>query len=271
MSLPKFPKNTSPLVVNSHPRSGTHLLIDLLRRQYKECAIKKTWDRGLDDLYFSIEGLLDAKADIDKIEKKGLRVLASCEAPLVKYHCYSEGLLKIKFPDWMHYLSKCKSIYIYRNLYDVLCSTYIYMQSFENAGKGVSLSAFIRQPFANSPNRVHFWLNEVQHQRSRTSNLMLSYEDIIDNTESVLDQLDVFLSLKSIRYVPLLPPKTYNKWKIRWQRLFSSYPNNTAILASHNGITKLNSDTAFSKQDLNFINDMAGSTLTDLGYPIKNK
>ena len=52
-----FPKDKQPIVVSSHPRSGTHLCIDLLRRQYKACNIPKTLDRGLDDLYFSIEGL----------------------------------------------------------------------------------------------------------------------------------------------------------------------------------------------------------------------
>ena len=270
MSVLNFPKNAQPVVVNSHPRSGTHLCIDFLRRQYDQCTIKKTWNKDTDDLYFSIEGLLDASANVKSVARKGLRVLKSCEAPIVKYHCYSEGTLNVKFPEWMDYLSQSKSIYIYRNIYEVLCSTYIYMQTFENPGKGVSLSEFIRQPFSGAPDRVSFWVNEVNHQRFQKKTLMLSYEDIIYKTEVVLDQLDAYLGFESKRRLPLLPPKTYNIWNMRWQRLFSSYPNNTAILASYNGITKLYPDKAFSKDDLNFINGFAESTLLDLGYTTKS-
>ncbi|MDP5081568.1 MAG: sulfotransferase domain-containing protein, partial [Winogradskyella sp.] len=179
MSIVEFTQNCAPIVINSHPRSGTHLLIDFLRRNYSECAIKKTWNKSLDDLYFSIEGLLDTKAKIENVNSKGLRVLASCQAPIIKYHCYSESILKENFPDWMDYLATAKSIYVYRNLYEVLCSTYIYMQTFDNIGKGVTLSEFIRQRFAGSPNRVAFWVNEINRKRNQKNNLFLSYEEII--------------------------------------------------------------------------------------------
>ena len=84
MSIVEFTMKRGPIVINSHPRSGTHLLIDFLRRNYNECAIKKTWNKSLDDSYFSIEGLLDTKANIENVNRKGLRVLASCQSPIIK-------------------------------------------------------------------------------------------------------------------------------------------------------------------------------------------
>lgn len=271
MSIVEILENSNPIVVNSHPRSGTHLLIDFLRRQYAECAIKKTWNRGLDDLYFSIEGLLDDRADSLKVEQKGLRILASCKSPLVKYHCYSESTLEERFPDWMDYLAKAKSIYVYRNLYDVLCSTYIYMQTFENSGKGVSLSEFIRQPFARSTNRVAFWVNEINKKKTQKNTLLISYETIVSQPDKVLDTLDAYLGMHAKRLEPMLPPKTYNKWNMRWQRLFSRYPHNTAILASSNGTSKLKPQSAFSADDFSFINTIAATTMVSLGYQVMVK
>src|SRR4051794_27731921 len=40
-----------PVVVASHPRSGTHLLIDLLRRQFPACASWKYPLERMDRLY----------------------------------------------------------------------------------------------------------------------------------------------------------------------------------------------------------------------------
>ncbi|OMP31775.1 sulfotransferase domain-containing protein [Mangrovimonas sp. DI 80] len=268
MSTPLFPKDRQPIVVTSHPRSGTHLCIDFLRRHYKECTIPNTFDRGLDDLYFSIEGLLDTKTDIQKVEKKGVRVLNSCSSPLVKYHGYSERVLREKYPFWMDYLSKGKMIYIYRNIYEVLCSKYIYMQTFENDGKGVGLSTFIRQPFAGATTRVDFWVREVNRFLLDRNVLTLSYESIISKPAEVLNLLDEFLEMESSRNEPLLPPKTNHRLKLHWQRFFYRYPDNTAILASHKGVHKLNPNSAFSKEDLIFINGIASETLKLLNYPI---
>ena len=46
-----------PVIVASHPRSGTHLLMDTLRRQFKACRSWKWPGERLDRLYCSVDEL----------------------------------------------------------------------------------------------------------------------------------------------------------------------------------------------------------------------
>lgn len=263
-----FPKDKQVITVNSHPRSGTHLCIDFLRRQYSECQIKKTFNKRLDDLYFPFEVLLSEHQDLEHNKKRALETFRSCSHPIVKFHGYSEPLLTHRFPEWMEFINQGKTIYVYRNLYKVMCSTYIYMQTFENAGKGVNIHEFIRQPFASAANRIQFWVDEIKRFKERENIMMLSYEEILKSPEKVLGKLDSFLGLTSLKKSPMLPPKTNNIWNIRWQRYFSSNPDNTAILASHKGIHNLDPKIVFTEDDVKWIKSIAGDTLTKLNYSL---
>ena len=49
--------NSKPIIVFSHRRSGTHLLIDLLRKQFKECQSWKYPGEPIDCLYLTMESL----------------------------------------------------------------------------------------------------------------------------------------------------------------------------------------------------------------------
>ncbi len=40
-----------PILIASHPRSGTHLTIDLLRKQFLECQSSKRLGEPLDKIY----------------------------------------------------------------------------------------------------------------------------------------------------------------------------------------------------------------------------
>jgi len=52
-------KAGSPILVISHPRSGTHLTIDFLRRQFEECQSYKYPFESQSHLYLPIEGFLE--------------------------------------------------------------------------------------------------------------------------------------------------------------------------------------------------------------------
>ena len=55
--MSKFLSVGKPVVVASHPRSGTHLTLDLLRKQFPACASYKLPAQPLDRLYFALEAL----------------------------------------------------------------------------------------------------------------------------------------------------------------------------------------------------------------------
>ena len=44
-----------PILIASHPRSGTHLTIDLLRKQFQECQSYKRLGEPFDRLYLALE------------------------------------------------------------------------------------------------------------------------------------------------------------------------------------------------------------------------
>lgn len=46
-----------PIIVASHPRSGTHLTMDLLRKQFPACVTYKLPTQPLDRLYLALEAL----------------------------------------------------------------------------------------------------------------------------------------------------------------------------------------------------------------------
>lgn len=262
----------NPIVVKSHPRSGTHLCIDTLRRQFRSCRIYNDPFKRLDNLYFSIEELLDPKANNQFVYEKGIKIIQSCEMPIIKYHCYSEKTILSKHPFWADIINDSKQIYVYRNFYHVICSTYVYMQTFENIGKGVSLSNFIRQPFAQSDNRVQFWVDELKNEISKDStNLCLKYEDFIAEPQDILLKLSNLLGREPEKISPVLPPKTNSRLRMKFNEYFHPNPPNTAILAEWNGKSKLIPRDEFTHEDLSFIENIAGPMLTALGYPILTK
>ncbi|MEL7088470.1 MAG: hypothetical protein AAGL98_08540, partial [Planctomycetota bacterium] len=53
--LARYPHR--PLVIMSHERSGTHLNIDLFRKQFEECGVWKWPGQALSRLYLSLESI----------------------------------------------------------------------------------------------------------------------------------------------------------------------------------------------------------------------
>jgi len=78
-----FP-DVRPIIVASHPRSGTHLLIDTLRRQFAKCRSWKWPGERLDRLYCNIDELNGTRELLH--EKKAVDILRRVERPIVKTH-----------------------------------------------------------------------------------------------------------------------------------------------------------------------------------------
>ena len=62
-----------PILIASHPRSGTHLTIDFLRRQFSPCSSWKHWGESLDNLYLPLEAITAQQKGIS-IEKAGINL-----------------------------------------------------------------------------------------------------------------------------------------------------------------------------------------------------
>ena len=74
-----------PIVIASHPRSGTHLTIDLLRKQFAECKSWKMPGELLDRLYFALESFAPKFNPLS--ESAALNILQRATRPIIKTHC----------------------------------------------------------------------------------------------------------------------------------------------------------------------------------------
>jgi hypothetical protein len=86
-----------PVVIASHPRSGTHLTIDLIRKQFYEYQSWKYPGESTQNLYLDLGRLLPKhKRRIDS--SKAVKLLQRSERPIIKtyslphFNQYSEEL-----------------------------------------------------------------------------------------------------------------------------------------------------------------------------------
>lgn len=119
------------IVVASHPRSGTHLTIDLLRKQFDICAAKKRLGAPLDRLYLALEALTAPNQPLS--EKTAIEILQKTSRPLIKTHAdVNLSHLTSDFSNWQRWLqSKGDYIYVFRDGRDVICSLHLFMQSYD--------------------------------------------------------------------------------------------------------------------------------------------
>ncbi len=265
MACQSPPSNCRPVVVGSHPRSGTHLLIDALRRQFEECQTWKWPGERLDRLYCNVDemgggGLLDAET--------ARRILGRADRPVVKTHAWPgyqdtflgsqpEGLAS----DWVEWLDRQGTIfYIYRDGRDVLCSYQLFRQKFDPDAEG-PLGAFIRQE-EEGTNRVRRWVKHVRSWLSVPNVHAVQFERLLDQPETVIQDLADELELDPTWREPLLPRPFQSIWESRWARLVLMQPESTAII---NG-TRQQWQDVFSADDRQFFQREAGDVLIDLGY-----
>lgn len=79
-----------PIVVLSHPRSGTHLMIDGLRHFFRETYLKQRFNQPVHDLYMNLDRLDDAHPYAVRPEAIRRRFEHATQRVIVKTHCAVE-------------------------------------------------------------------------------------------------------------------------------------------------------------------------------------
>ena len=255
-----------PILVASHPRSGTHLTIDFLRRQFSPCSSWKHWGESLDNLYLPLEAIADQEKGISI--PKSLDILSRAKRPIIKTHSDPQlSHLTIDYSEiqlWIKHQSD--RIYLIRDGRDVLCSLHLFMQSFQPETR-CPLSIFIRQKI-NQYNRVRIWANHIKAWLNEPNVIFLKFEDLIQDPELVIHLLSERLNLHPQYVYPLLPKSPRNIWESRWNRLIKKRPESTAIIGYYKGQKTLDWKKHFTTEDLDFFNKEAGDLLNQLGYKL---
>lgn len=254
------------VVVATHPRSGTHLTIDLLRKQFPECQGWLWFGETLHHLYLDLDHLARDCSPCKSL-KKAKRLLERSERPVVKTHSLPSmdrfrGRKK-RFADRL--LNTATVIYVVRDGRDVLCSTHVWVKQ-RNQEARCSLSSFLRQE-VNGRSRVEAWAHHVRTWSEFYGGHIIRFEDIVEQPRTMIAQLGDILGLDPQFEHPYLPRKLKRGGRLAayWRRLTRQFES-TAILGRYNDEEPRDWRTAFSLEDRHFFHQKAGDQLIEMGY-----
>ena len=264
LKLTKFKNIGKPIIIASHPRSGTHLTIDLFRKQFAECQSWKMPGEPLDRLYFALESFAPIHSPLS--EDVALNILSRAKRPIIKTHADPNfSYLSSSKQPWIDWLREEADIYyIYRDGRSVLCSLHLFMQSYDPKTR-CSFSEFIRQQ-QNGYSRIKIWAEHIKAWKKQPDVKTLRFEDITKYTNLIINKIRQDLNLSLLYNKPLLPVKFDNIWHSRWTRLAKKRSESTAILGYYRHQKVKKWQQVFSLEDRKFFHEEAGDILIDLGY-----
>jgi len=255
------------LVVASHERSGTHLLIDTLRRNFRACRARPMPGRNPHRwLYFSLDRLAPDHPR-PATTREADAALARATRPLVKTHMLPGfdrlnpgGLAWVKWA-----LAGAHTLYVYRDGRAVMPSYHFHAIS-ENPDTPRDFSEFLRTPVrgVTPPERwarhVNAWL---AHTRCHDHAAAVRFEDLLADPEGEIRRLGALINEAPLPATPSLPPRGQSAWSARLARFTGRLDSsNLAERGEHPPAwTEL-----FTPDDRARFHELAGQTLIELGY-----
>jgi len=264
MKIGKKPRR--PIITATHPRSGTHLTIDLLRKQFGACQGWLWFGETLHHLYLDLDHLAEDCSPCKTIGK-ARDILSRAERPIVKTHSLPtldrfRGTHKA-FAEQI--MEDATIFYVVRDGRDVLCSAHVWMKSHHPEAR-CPLSDFLRQTKSGA-SRVKQWADHVRAWSSRSDVHVLHFEEIVSQPRSVIEQIGSILGLTPTYERPYLPEKIKQGGRLAayWRRLTRQFES-TAIPGRYNGEEPQDWRDAFTQDDRRFFHQEAGDVLIESGY-----
>lgn len=249
-----------PVLVASHPRSGTHLMIDLLRNQFASCHASTLPGQSAHNLYLSLERL---KEDTHRpISRAGAtRILKRAARPTLKTHLLP-GLEEIRPADRdfaLDLVARATRLYCIRDGRAVLCS----YRTFKTRGAR-PVSEFMRER-VDGISRVARWAQHVRAWLAEPDVLPVRYEQVVANPREQLARLGEQLHEEPRWQEPLLPRRLRSRADARLARLLGR-SSSTTIVGRPRGGKSLKWQEALDEADRRFFHEEAGDVLIELGY-----
>lgn len=263
--------NFQPVVVASHRRSGTHLTIDTLRRQFPACSTRKYFGAPMDRLYLNYDALCDVgHAKHVSNKEASFRVSQNKSVPIKTHKTYedfseSRSVCADFYDEW---LADAVIFYIIRDVRKVLSSLHAYEQEFRIESR-VPLRDFLRQRNNAGQNRVEVWGAHVRSwykvEDRRVS--FVRYEDIVQSPKAVLDDFSNKLNCEPLMIDPLLPPP----WKNRFQsllcgRIYGSPVASTIIGRSGSMVKPVSWDRELDQSESEMLLSSVSDIMDQFGY-----
>ncbi|HAI14035.1 MAG TPA: hypothetical protein DCM28_20185 [Phycisphaerales bacterium] len=254
-----------PIIVCSFPRSGTHLTIDLIRKQFHETRPWKYLLERNDHLYVPIEGLVSKHDPCDE-EAVARRMRVRTGRPILKTHFFP-GFKSLvdPFTHWIDWINeRGRFVYVFRDVRSALSSLYMARQGLVPGTDDLNPSDFLRYEHCGM-NIPQWWNENIKQWLSHPNLLPVYFDEIISNPKSVIARLAEFLDLTPLYKEPLLPRPLRTAWQSRWSRVTKIRPESTAIVPGYwRPMATPAWQELFDEKDNDFIKTMAAEALNAL-------
>jgi len=217
-----------PVIVSTFMRSGTHLTIDLLRRQFDAFRSWKRPLEALDSLYLPVDVLLPGWEPADWSIPRVLEVLRRPRRPVLKTHFLDADLMNLRqsqpvVADWLD--QRGTFLHVTRDLRQVLPSLWAFLPDWQGSDPVPFDEAFVREWAARAHEHAERW-------RARPGTRSIDYAEITGHPEALIRRLGDWLDEPPLLKLPLLPRPIKSRWESRLLRLFASQSESTAILSA---------------------------------------
>ncbi|MBX3315229.1 MAG: sulfotransferase domain-containing protein [Phycisphaeraceae bacterium] len=252
-----------PVIVASHRRSGTHLTIDLLRRQFRAFHQRLAPFAPIDLLYLSIDRFhTDHFNPITQREarRRFLRAKRIC----LKTHLMP-GLPGCKpelqkLADQIH--ARATRIYVVRDVRDVLISDAL-LDAKSRGSSNIDFNAFVHQTEDNMP-RPAYWATHVQSWSAQPGTFILRYQDLIREPAQSIERIASHIHERPLNRQPLLPSPLRSRREYILRRAIGD-PSATTIRGRPAGLPKPPRwHEVLSPESIALIDKHAGSVMADL-------
>lgn len=208
-----------PVVVASHRRSGTHLTLDLLRRNFPACRPRMLPLENPHNAYLNIDRF-EPVTTLPCTEREALRLLSKAPRPSVKTHATPDfpDIPRERSPFVGALLARSRTIYVWRDGMKVMCSMWTWRRVFDPAAR-VPFAEFIRQTDARGRSRPRVWAEHVAAWRGRDGVLAIDFDRVVRETRAVLDEIGAFIGEAPEPADPPLPRANTTRWQSHLARL----------------------------------------------------
>ena len=195
----------TPILVASHRRSGTHLTLDLLRRNFPACRPRML---PLENPHFSYLNLdrFEPSTTLPCTERESLRILSKSARPLLKTHA-EPGFVDVA-PERDVFVralfEKSKTIYVHRDGQKVMCSMWTWRRVFDPAAR-VPFAVFILLSDERVRSRGRVGADHVRAWRDTPGVLMVEFDRIVRDAPALLAELGDFIGETPAIQDPPLP------------------------------------------------------------------
>jgi hypothetical protein len=259
----------TPLVVASHMRSGTHLTIDLLRRNLASASSR----------YLNLDRLMPGEGHGAPLRladfERELSGLGAC--PLLKTHTpAATGWFRAADERSLRanaLLASSRILYVVRDGRDVLVSLYYYMRHYSEHVREQSFERFLRDrddffqacPGFEGLDRVSAWARHVEGWLAEPRVVVIRYEDLISRREKCLRRALERLELPAPERVEPVPVPAGLPRRLLRRLIAPIFPRRVSTaIRPRRGVS---GDAAghFTQRDEMLFRERAGAVLERLG------